>query len=76
MPQPEYLTARVDSVVMLFKQMSPDFVTDAVLKAHKNAMNHMAKGCLSDYPGVNLYTNVANDQSNLPKYKTARGSSK
>ena len=66
------LTKRVHSVIDLFRQIDPTFITESVLKKHKHCLHHLNEGCLSDHPDVPLYSKLSESDS---RYRCARGSS-
>ena len=75
-PEAAIVARRVDMVVQYFRQADPTFITDAILKIHANVMKHLQLGCLSDFPGVPLYTTYsAGNQTKFARLKCARGTS-
>lgn len=74
-PEKETVSKRVNDVIMMFRKIDPVFINDKVMKEHQNNMKHLLKGCLSDYPGIELYSEHVNFNCEFIKLKSARGSS-
>ena len=72
------LAVRVQSVFELFDGLVDSenipLITDRTRTKHRQCMEHVWAGCLSDIPGVPMYIEVGND-GGLPRYITVRGTS-